>query len=636
MEIIYRVVLNGQVYEGVFSMDNEIQQGELTVRRSSVDLGAARIELTQRKDTARGGEILEPTLVSLSDSVCTVRDFMVGYSGLSVSRMHYFTSDWGSEFSPVEEDFANCEEKILQINSGRSCKQLDPWAGLTLADGAMSVAVGHGGNWRMEISKAKGSVLAGLHGEIFEKELAPGASFAGIRVAMACCVDMDEACRALRDFIYHHVSRIGQEHWTEAPVVYNPWWPYEDRFINEDVCRRNADAARELGVTQFMLDAGWFGDEQDTGAHMDWFEKRGDWKNVNRQRFPHGMAALCKDVNARGLKFGMWCEIEAIGQQAQIRFEHPEYAACRGDEFLGYACMASPEVRAWAKSVLVQLIEEYGARWIKFDFNLDPGLGCDRPGHGHGKDDGLFEHYRGYYQLLDEIHAQYPDVVLENCSSVGLRLDFETLSHTYFTHLSDPDYVEHHFQVFWGATSYLPAACCYHFTQSQMRNPLDNDREPEPISADMPRHRFDYIIRACMVCNLGLSYRLDELPDWCAQRLKQLIAFYRGIAIPYVYEGELFRLTGQPIRGGKGERWQAYEYLAGDGSAVCMVFRLKQSEDSRIIRLQGLEPDRRYAVRFEDAAGRSCEMTGRALMEQGIAFDALPAEASEILRVIPM
>lgn len=441
MEIIYRVVLNGQVCEGAFSAAEESRQGELTVRRFSADLGAARIELTQRKDAARGGEILEPALASLSDSVCTVRDFMVGYTGLNVSRMHYYTSDWGSEFSPVEEDFANCEEKVLQINSGRSCKQLDPWAGLTLADGAMSVAVGHGGNWRMEVSRAKGSVLAGLHGEIFEKELAPGASFAGVRVAAACGSDAEEACRALRDFIYHHVSRIGQEHWTEAPVVYNPWWPYEDRFINEDVCRRNADAARALGVTQFMLDAGWFGDEQDTGAHMDWFEKRGDWKNVNRQRFPHGMAALCRDINARGLKFGMWCEIEAIGQQAQIRFEHPEYTACRGDEFLGYACMASPEVRAWAKSVLVQLIEEYGARWIKFDFNLDPGLGCDRPGHGHGKGDGLFEHYRGYYRLLDEIHAQYPDVVLENCSSGGLRLDFETLSHTYFTHLSDPDYL---------------------------------------------------------------------------------------------------------------------------------------------------------------------------------------------------
>ena len=42
-----------------------------------------------------------------------------------------------------------------------------------------------------------------------------------------------------------------------------------------------------------------------------------------------------------------------------------------------------------------------------------------------GKGDGLYAHYLGYYQLLDEIHRKYPDVVIENCASGGLRMDIE-------------------------------------------------------------------------------------------------------------------------------------------------------------------------------------------------------------------
>lgn len=631
MKAIYRVVIDGQVYEGTLAYPmRETCEDGLIQRRFEVSLGGVRLALTVRADD--GGEILEPVLTASREAGCAVRDFMVGFGGEKICRLHYYTSDWGSEFSPVEEDFLQSDAKVLQVTAGRSSKQLDPWAGIDLADGAVSLAVGFGGNWRMEISKAAGTALAGLHGEIFEKTLSPGESLPGLRVALAKGETMEDACRGLRGFLYRHVVMAGRLNLKEAPVVYNPWWPYEDRFISEDVCRRNAEAAKSVGATQFVLDAGWFGDEQDTGAHMDWFEKRGDWDSVNRRRFPHGMAALGRDIDARGLKFGMWCEIEAIGAQARVRVRHPEYAAERDGAFLGYACMASPEARAWAKATLARLIKEYGARWIKLDFNLDPGLGCDRPEHGHGRLDGLYEHYRGYYQMLDEIHREYPDVVLENCSSGGLRLDFETMSHTCFTHLSDPDYVEHHFQVFWGAVSYLPAASCYHFTQSQMRNPMDNDREFEPIQLDMPRHRFDTMIRAGMVCNLGLSYRLDEFPEWCLQRLKRHIALYRETAIPFIYNGALYRLTCQAIRGGKGDRWQGYQYNAENGDSLVLAFRLRGASQARILRPQGLMPDGRYAICFEDAKERGCEQTGRALMERGICIDWLPEEGSEIIR----
>lgn len=634
MQYVVRVTTaDGSVFTAPFEAGaaHDLGQGLLETT-FHVAFDGISVSMTELSDTARGGCLLTPVLTCADNCPCEVRDFLVGFRA-DARSVDYFTSDWGCEFSPVHQDLSEAPECVLQVTAGRSSKQLDPWAGITLAEGAVGLAVGHGGNWRVEVSRTEEHVLAGLSGDFFGKCLRGGESFRGIRLALAGGEDLEAASLRLRGFVYRHVSLIGRQHWSEAPVVYNPWWPYEDRFINEGVCLRNAEAARSAGVTQFMLDAGWFGDARDTGAHMDWFEKRGDWDNVNLERFPHGMAALCREINSRGLKFGMWCEIEAIGAQARLRQTHPGFAAARDGSFLGYACLANPEAWRWARETVGRLIEEYGARWIKFDFNLDPGLGCDCEGHGHGRGDGLYEHYRGYYALLDDLHKCYPDVVLENCSSGGLRLDFETLAHTHFTHISDPDYVEHHFQVLWGALSYLPAACCYHFTQSQMRNPLDNDREPEPIRPDMPAHRFDYIIRACMVCNLGLSYRLEEFPDWCMERLRELVAFHRSTAIPYVYNGALHRLSGQPLRGGGGDRWQAFEFLADDGSALVYLFRLRGGTEARTVRLRGLQPGAEYDLAFQDRPAGNCMRSGAELMERGIPVDWLPEEGSEAILV---
>ncbi len=620
MNGFYHLSTDRQTWEGRFDWNLEYSKelGPLRLRIKVLNCGSA--------------VLYAPTLEATGDAPCTIRTLMVGISGEEIQSMDYFTSDWGSEFSLARGDFSDCGEKIVEVTSGRSSKQFDPWVGAELAGGYVSMAIGHGGNWRCEVSKEKGTMLAGLHGDFFETTIAPGESFSGIRIALAKDVDRESACRSLREFLYWNALTSGRTH-REMPVVYNPWWPYEDRFISEGLCVRNAEKAKNVGCTQFVLDAGWFGDEADTGAHMDWFEKRGDWANVNRARFPGGLASLGGKITARGLRWGIWCEIEAIGAQAQLRHEHPEYCATRNGEFLGYACLGNPETRAWAKATLVRLIEEYGARWIKLDFNLDPGLGCDCEAHGHGRGDGLYAHYRGYYDMLDEIRREYPDVVLENCSSGGLRLDFETLCHTDATFLSDPDYVEHHFQVFWGATSYLPPASLYHFTQSQMRNPLDNCGEYEPIQPDMPKNRFDLFIRAGMVCGLGLSYRLVDFPDWCLERLKEHVALYREIADRYIVGGSLYRLTGQAIRGGKGDRWQAMQYNAEDGSAVLLAFRLRGGEKERVLRLEGLEPDARYRLRFTDAPERNAVAAGTEWMQRGICFDFLPEEGSEIVRI---
>ena len=163
------------------------------------------------------------------------------------------------------------------------------------------------------------------------------------------------------------------------------------------------------------------------------------------------------------MAFGLWCEIEAIGKSAHLADTHPEISATRDGEPLGYVCLGSAAGQQWALATLERLISEYHCDWIKLDFNLDPGAGCNRRDHGHGAGDGLYAHYQGYYALLTAIRSRYPHVVLENCSSGGLRIDLGLARHTHMAFLSDPDWPEHSLQCFWGASLILAPAALLHW-----------------------------------------------------------------------------------------------------------------------------------------------------------------------------
>ena len=74
---------------------------------------------------------------------------------------------------------------------------------------------------------------------------------------------------------------------------------------------------------------------------------------------------------------------------------------------------------------------------------LDPGLGCKRDDHGHQEGLGMFFHVKNYYRVLDRLREKYPKLILENCSSGGLRFDLEMFRHTDVSFLSDPDELPH-------------------------------------------------------------------------------------------------------------------------------------------------------------------------------------------------
>lgn len=541
----------------------------------------------------------------------------------------HFNSDWGQEFESVRT-LLNGEVKI-ETHKGRSSKSQHPWFALVAENGqVLSGSVAWSGNWvcRFEPLLNGGYRLSGgLHEWEFATALAMGQSLETPHVILVVGRDLNH--------ISQQYARVGRQHWyphnalsDTLPVEWNHWWSYEDVDINEEVFLKNVEVAASLGVEICTLDAGWFGEGP------EWHLERGDWHKVNRERFPSGIRALSDATHANGMKFGFWCEIEGLGAKADLATLRPDFPALRKDKPLGYVCFGNPAVQEWAFETLSQIIRDYDCDWIKLDFNVDPESGCDRTDHGHALDEGLFAHYSGYYAVLERIRAAFPHVVLENCSSGGLRIDLGILRHTHLTFLSDPDWPVHHLQVFWGATMMLAADACLHWSFSEWRGEgRPSQQNFNPRDPTLKPHQLDYYTRMAMLGAFGLSQKLPELPAWVAERLAYHIRLYKQHIRHFVREADLYRLTEQPRRSGEGERWSAFQYSLPDKSQhLLFVFRLPGAEAVRSLRLLELASERVYHV--ETLEGQLVtRVTGHELMENGIRFDSLQEEDSALLRL---
>lgn len=129
---------------------------------------------------------------------------------------------------------------------------------------------------------------------------------------------------------------------------------------------------------------------------------------------------------------GLWLELEVMGIDCPLAKQKPDdWFFCRhgkrvidhGRYQLDYR---NPQVRAFAHEVIRRLVEEYGVGYIKMDYNINAGIGTQH--HAASVGEGLLLHNRAYLSWLDEVLSKYPDLVIENCGSGGMRINDALLS----------------------------------------------------------------------------------------------------------------------------------------------------------------------------------------------------------------
>ena len=323
MRFAYTACVDQATWSSIPKLNSELDDGTRIHRIYTEDMSrhsvSAELHELADKKTGVGQYYLKlrnqtdcPVRLSGADIGVVVED--------SPARLHYYTSFWGDEFTPMAAELS--DPFFIEVISGRSNKGYAPWLGLECESGFISMNIGWSGNWqaaakRQELDGPGLFVKMGISSRDFYLDLAPGEEFVTPEVYISFSGEgLEEACYGMRQYFMKYISLLDKEKLDTLPVCYNSWWPFRDILINEGRCIDNAKIASSLGIPNFMLDAGWFGSGQ------AWEQTRGDWDIENVGKFPHGIKYLGEAINGEGIKFGIWCE-DVYKRQVYTRIRRP-------------------------------------------------------------------------------------------------------------------------------------------------------------------------------------------------------------------------------------------------------------------------------------------------------------------------
>ena len=221
--------------------------------------------------------------------------------------------------------------------------------------------------------------------------------------------------------LYRHRLARGEWREKERPVLINNW---EATYFNftEDKLVEIAKTAKEDGVEMFVLDDGWFSTRcTETSGLGDW------WPNT--ERLPEGIKGLSEKIEALGMKFGLWFELEMVNKDSELYRAHPDWIIHTPGRSVSHGRkqyvldFARSEVVDYIYEMVAKILSEAKVSYIKWDMNryitecFSTAFAPERQGE-------IFHRYiLGVYALYERLTTNFPHILFESCASGGGRFD---------------------------------------------------------------------------------------------------------------------------------------------------------------------------------------------------------------------
>lgn len=297
----------------------------------------------------------------------------------------------------------------------------------------------HNGSWHWEISDQSGHFYLALSGPTeteshWFKNLKPGDSFLSVPVAVGVNTgNFDTAMGELTK--YRRSIRRKNDDNESLAIIFNDYMNclWADPTTEKELPL--IDAAATAGCEYFCIDAGWY-------SPGFWWDNVGEWQE-SRERFPNGLKEVTDYIRSKGMIPGVWLELEVMGIKCPKADKVPAdwFFTRHGkkvyDRSRYQLDFRNPQVIEHANEVIDRFVNEYGVGYIKMDYNIEPGIGTELYADSVG--DGLLGHERAYLAWLDQVFTKYPDLIIENCSSGGLRIDYAMLKRHSIQSTSDQE-----------------------------------------------------------------------------------------------------------------------------------------------------------------------------------------------------
>lgn len=414
-------------------------------------------------------------------------------------------------------------------------------------------------SWQMEILCRESELLTvtgGIADRDFGqwlKKLAPGERFVSPEAVIAEGTSLSQVCDRLVRAQHPKISPADGD----MGIAFNEFCTTWGNPSFENI-KKICDKLEGKGIRYLVIDCGWYG-----GA-KDWSRNIGDWE-VNEESFPGGLKQAADYIRSKGMIPGLWFEMENVADQSRS-FQNTEHLVKKDGVALTvgnrrFWDMEDAWVTDYLEKKVIRTLKEGGFGYVKVDYNETMGMGCDG---GDSPGDGLYRKVAASRRFFERIRQEIPDIVIENCSSGGHRLEpsmMELVSQASFSDAHE--------------TTAIPIiAANLHAAirpeQSQIWAVL---------RADDSEERIFYSIVSTFLGRMCLSGDIYDLSDEQWRLVEEGMAFYRKAADIIKYGTTVYRsCSTASYNHPQGEQVLIREWK---NRGLAILHRFENSEDIR-------------------------------------------------------
>lgn len=445
-------------------------------------------------------------------------------------------------------------------------------------------------------------MVMGIHPDEFCWKLEPGDTFTAPEVVMVYSDQgLGKMTRLFHRLYRNHLIRSPYLY-KDRPILINNW---EATYFQFDE-KKLLDIAREsgkLGIEMLVMDDGWFGKRDSDENSL------GDWQ-VNEEKLKGGLKNLAEQVHDMGMKFGIWFEPEMVSPDSDLYRAHPDWAIqipgrditqVRQQYVLD---LSRQEVVDGVYEMVAKILREAPISYVKWDMNRplctlgSLGLPPEQMGE-------LSHRYMlGVYQMQERLTEDFPDLLLENCSSGGARFD--------------P-----------GMLYYSPQIWCSDDTDAVERLAIqEGTAMVYPLSSigahvsACPNHMVGRVTpfrtrgHVALAGTFGYELDITKLSGEEKEMVKEQVKLYHRYH-SVIAKGEYYRLGSYRENG----RWDSWMTVSQDRKEAVLVYvqvLAEPNKKSRCIRLKGLDEKEMYEVKDVSGQEKAVCCSGAALMNAGI------------------
>jgi len=467
--------------------------------------------------------------------------------------------------------------------------------------GGIIIAVGWSGQWAAKFTKTSAdcmNVRAGM--ELTHLKLHPGEEIRTPSVVMLFWSGGDKMVghNQWRRLILDHYSPTPGGQQVSPSIAASPHGTigFVDSAETNMIQGIKNCATNNLPIDTWWIDAGWYASWNFPGV-APW-NTVGTWE-PDPARYPNGMKPVADAAHARGFKFLLWFEVERAVAGSWVANNHPEWLLQHSplppdlayQEQFQLVNFGNSNALAWAKVKFSRMVRDVGIDVYRIDLNMDPlyywrnNEPSDRQGINEIK------YIMGWYDYLDTLVRENPNLMIDNCAGGGRRLDIEMVKRS--VSLTPSDYL-------W--------------------DPIGEQAMNYALSLWFPWHGIGAVKpdkfsgRSGMLASFVYAIDLYNTPTvWSPA--SAMLNEYKSIR--KYYSGDFYPLTPYTVHQGDWLAWQYDRPETGEG--LVQAFRRPDSNfEAGRFKLRGLETAARYVVTDLDRPDEAQTLTGEELMKRGL------------------